>query len=87
MSAVLTIEQRVSDCIRQTIGDTPSTEPLAPTLEMFGDFGFDSLDIIDCVFHLEDEFEISLNEEMLFEKGAALTVGDVVALVERQQPR
>jgi acyl carrier protein len=86
MSAVLTIEQRVSDCIRQTIGDALSTEPLDPDTQVFGELGFDSLDIIDCVFHLEGEFGISLDEGELYDN-KVLTVGDVVALVERHQPR
>ena len=57
-----------------------SRRPIEPTLasDLVADLGFDSLQVIEVVAELEDNFDISIP---LNDVPAARTVGDIVARV------
>lgn len=54
---------------------------------LISDLGFDSIDLMELVMALEDEFEIEVDDiEKLDNLGLArLTVGDVVKMVENKK--
>lgn len=71
------IEQRVIKVIAEQMGMTnPETIKLDETI--FGSLGMDSLDAIETVMFIEDEFEIEIADE---EAEKLATVGDLVKLV------
>ena len=54
-------------------------EELIPEATSFEDLGADSLDLVELMMSLEEEFSISADEEELT---GIKTVGDVVRLIE-----
>lgn len=55
---------------------------VTPEKEVVKDFGADSLDIVEMLMGLEEEYGITVSEE---EAAAIKTVGDIVALIEKHQ--
>jgi acyl carrier protein len=47
---------------------------------LVADFGFDSLDLIELVIAVEDEFAVDIDDQ---EAERCITVGDCIALVEK----
>ena len=72
-----TIEQQVKDIIVEQLGVT--SDQVTPEAKFIEDLGADSLDIVELVMALEEEFGNEIPDEQA-EK--LLTVGDVVKYIE-----
>src|SRR5512146_2216369 len=57
----MTIEDRLEHIIRRLMG--PLREKLTPTARFDIDLGFDSLDFVEFVMDVEQEFKIEISEE------------------------
>ncbi|HZL78687.1 MAG TPA: acyl carrier protein [Candidatus Limnocylindrales bacterium] len=71
------IEQRVKDIIVEQLGVKP--DQVTPTAKFIEDLGADSLDTVELVMALEEEFGIEVPDEQA-EK--LQSVGDVIKYVE-----
>jgi acyl carrier protein len=74
------IEQRVKDIIVEQLGVKP--EQVTPEAKFIEDLGADSLDTVELVMALEEEFGNEIPDEQA-EK--LQSVGDVIKYVEEQQ--
>jgi acyl carrier protein len=75
-----TIEQRVKDIIVEQLGVKP--DQVTPEAKFIEDLGADSLDTVELVMALEEEFGNEIPDEQA-EK--LQCVGDVIKFVEDQQ--
>jgi acyl carrier protein len=71
------IQDKVRDIIVEQLGVNP--EQVTPEAKFIEDLGADSLDIVELVMALEEEFGIDVSDE---EAEKLLSVGDVVRYVE-----
>ena len=74
------IDQRVKDIIVEQLGVKP--DQVTPEAKFIEDLGADSLDTVELIMALEEEFGIEVPDEQA-EK--LLTVGDVGKYIEEQQ--
>jgi acyl carrier protein len=74
------IDQRVRDIIVEQLGVKP--DQVTPEAKFVEDLGADSLDIVELIMALEEEFGIEVPDEQA-EK--LLTVGDVTKYIEENQ--
>lgn len=56
---------------------------IEPTTEFIRDLGFDSLDMVEFVMSLEDEFGVEIDDET-FEAAKIVNVSDVVKFLTEQ---
>ena len=75
------IEERV----RTVICDQLAVEPakVTPTASFIDDLGADSLDVVELVMTMEEEFELDIPDE---EAEKMKTVGDVVKYISTKKP-
>ena len=75
------MESEVFDRIREYLADQLDVDPdkITPDSDIVEDFGADSLDVVDMITTLSDEFGIDIPDE---EIENFHTVGDVVQYVE-----
>ncbi len=76
------IEQRVKEIIVEQLG--VNADQVTPEAKFVEDLGADSLDIVELIMALEEEFGSEIPDEQA-EK--LLTVGDVVKYIEDQQQK
>jgi acyl carrier protein len=76
------IEQRVVEIVSENLG--VSKESVTRQTRFIEDIGADSLDIVELVMELEEEFEITIPDEQA-EK--IKTVGEAVDYIEREQAK
>jgi acyl carrier protein len=70
----------VADRVIDVIATTKQIPASSVTLDVkLQDLGLDSLDLVDIIFRLEDEFGIRIDEKVDF---AGMTVRDAVTLLE-----
>jgi len=74
------IDQRVKDIIVEQLGVKP--EQVTPEAKFVEDLGADSLDTVELIMALEEEFGVEVPDEQA-EK--LLTVGDVTKYIEENQ--
>ena len=74
------IDQRVKEIIVEQLGVKP--DQVTPEAKFIEDLGADSLDTVELVLALEEEFEIEVPDEQA-EK--LQSVGDVIKYVEESQ--
>jgi acyl carrier protein len=74
------IDQRVKDIIVEQLGVKP--EQVTPEAKFIEDLGADSLDTVELVMALEEEFGIEVPDEQA-EK--LQSVGDVIKYIEESQ--
>ena len=74
------IEQRVKDIIVEQLGVKP--DQVTPTAKFIEDLGADSLDTVELIMALEEEFGIEVPDEQA-EK--LQSVGDVIKYIEDLQ--
>lgn len=72
------IEERVMTVIKEQVGLT--TPPLSVETDFINNLGFDSLDALEVVMAIENEFEIDIDDG---EIESVKTVADAIALVTR----
>lgn len=75
-----TIEQRITEIIVDHLG--VSTENVTPEANLVSDLGADSLDQVELIMAVEEEFEIEIPDE---EAEKAVTVQGIIDLVKSKQ--
>ena len=74
------IEEKVKDIIVEQLGVKP--DQVTPDAKFIEDLGADSLDTVELIMALEEEFGIEVPDDQA-EK--LLTVGDVIKYIEENQ--
>lgn len=77
-----TIEQRIKDIIIEQLGVT--AEQVTPEAKFIEDLGADSLDNVELVMALEEEFGLEIPDD---EAEKLQSVGDVIKHVEDSQAK
>ena len=72
-----TIEEKVKDIIVEQLGVNP--EQVTPQASFIEDLGADSLDIVELVMALEEEYEMEISDE---DAEKIKTVQDVITYIE-----
>lgn len=76
----MAVLERIAKIVSERLGvDESEVKPEATFKE---DLGADSLDVVELVMELEDEFDLEISDE---DAEKIATVGDVVTYIERQQ--
>lgn len=70
--------EKIKEMIEEMSGENTK---ISPEMRLMADIGFDSLDIVDLIFDLENEFETEIEDEEL-EK--IRTVADLVNIIEKK---
>ena len=74
------IQEKVTEIIVEQLG--VSADQVAPESKMIEDLGADSLDAVELVMAVEEEFGIEVPDE---EAEKLISVGDIIAHVEKAQ--
>jgi acyl carrier protein len=72
----MAIEQRVADIIAEQLG--VSKEEVVPEASFIDDLGADSLDIVELVMAMEEEFDIEIPDD---DAEKIQTIGDAISYV------
>ena len=75
----MALEQRMTEIIVQQLG--VSKEEVAPESSFIDDLGADSLDIVELVMRMEDEFDIEILDE---DAEKIQTIGDAIAYLKER---
>ena len=75
-----TVVERVTKVIVDRLGVEESAVKLEASFT--GDLGADSLDVVELVMELEDEFDMEISDE---DAESMATVGDAVKYIESKQ--
>ncbi|MGN1423086.1 MAG: acyl carrier protein [Oscillospiraceae bacterium] len=75
------IFEKVRDLIAERL-DVADKDSITENSSITDDLGADSLDVVDLVMDIEDEFSVSIPEE---EVENIKTVGDIVKYIEDKQ--
>ena len=73
------LEDRVSEIVVEQLGVTK--EELAPKASFIDDLGADSLDIVELVMAMEEEFDIEIPDD---DAEKIQTIGDVVSYLKEK---
>lgn len=79
-----TIQDRVIRVIAQWSGVSPAT--VTPSLELFNDLNNDSLDLVEILIELEDEFRFEIVDEDFLHLVTVQEVIDFVTINLRSRP-
>lgn len=79
---VASVEERVVDIVCENLG--VSKDSVTRQTSFIEDIGADSLDIVELVMELEEEFEITIPDE---EAEKIRTVGEAIDYIEREQAK
>jgi acyl carrier protein len=82
VSTVPSVEERVIDIVCENLG--VNKEQVARQTAFVEDMGADSLDVVELVMELEEEFEIQIPDDQA-EK--IKTVGEAIDYIEREQAK
>jgi acyl carrier protein len=80
VTALSTVLERVTKVIVDRLGVEESEVKLEASFT--GDLGADSLDVVELVMELEDEFDMEISDE---DAEGMATVGDAVTYIEKKQ--
>lgn len=80
MAAEKSIDQRIKDIIVEELG--VNADQVTPEAKFIEDLGADSLDTVELVMALEEEFSIEIADE---EAEKLQSVGDVIKYIEEIQ--
>ena len=77
-------QQAILDKIKDVVADKLDADPSAvvDSASFVDDLGADSLDVVELIMGLEDEFDIEISDE---EAESIRTVGDAVRFIESRQ--
>jgi acyl carrier protein len=75
-----TINERIIKIVSERLGVDESEVKAPATFK--DDLGADSLDVVELVMELEDEFDLEISDE---DAEKIATVGDVIEYIERHQ--
>ncbi len=73
----MSIQKKLVDLIAEKLGVEP--EEVTPEARFIEDLGADSLDIVELIMDLEDEFEMEIPDE---EAEKLTTVGDAIHYIQ-----
>ncbi|MCQ2559914.1 MAG: acyl carrier protein [Clostridia bacterium] len=73
----MSIEERIKNIILEQL--TVEEEEINPEASFQGDFGADSLDIVELIMAMEEEFKINIPDE---EAEKIRTVGEAISYIE-----
>lgn len=76
------VEERVIDIVCESLG--VSKEQVTRQTSFIDDIGADSLDIVELVMELEEEFEITIPDDQAEQ---IKTVGEAIDYIEREQAK
>lgn len=76
----LTIRERVATCVEEVVGF--ESKDLQDGTEFIKDLGIDSLECVELIMGVEDEFDLRIEDEQA-EK--VITFGQLVAFVEKEK--
>ena len=76
----MTVEQRVKEIIVEQLGVDP--EQVTTEASFVEDLGADSLDTVELVMALEEEFDLEIPDE---DAEKIATVGDAIEYIERKR--
>jgi acyl carrier protein len=79
---VASVEERVIDIVCENLG--VSKEQVTRNTSFIEDIGADSLDIVELVMELEEEFEITIPDDQAEQ---IKTVGEAIDYIEREQAK
>jgi acyl carrier protein len=82
MAAEQTVEQKVRDIVVEQL--QVKAEQVTPEAKFIEDLGADSLDVVELVMALEEEFGNEIPDE---EAEKLTTVGDVIKYIEELQQK
>jgi acyl carrier protein len=82
MAAEKTVDQKVRDIVVEQLG--VKLEQVTPEAKFIEDLGADSLDVVELVMALEEEFGQEIPDE---EAEKLTTVGDVIKYIEDLQQK
>ncbi len=82
MAAEKTVDQKVRDIVVEQLG--VKAEQVTPEAKFIEDLGADSLDVVELVMALEEEFGNEIPDE---EAEKLTTVGDVIKYIEDLQQK
>lgn len=72
-------EEETTKKVYRVIGDFVGRPPLTNLEYLKGDLGIDSVDVLEAIVELEDEFDIVISDASELE-----TVGDVIELIKKE---
>ncbi len=75
----MTIQERLAGIISEKLGVEPAE--VIPEARFIEDLGADSLDIVELIMDLEDEFDLEIPDE---EAEKLTTVGEAIKYIESQ---
>jgi acyl carrier protein len=81
-STATTVEERVIDIVCENLG--VNKEQVTRQTSFIEDIGADSLDIVELVMELEEEFEITIPDDQAEQ---IKTVGEAIDYIEREQAK
>ena len=81
-SAVMSVEERVIEIVCENLG--VNRDQVTRQTSFHDDVGADSLDIVELVMELEEEFDITIPDDQA-EK--IKTVGEAIDYIEREQAK
>ena len=73
----MSIEKKVKEIIVEQLGVNESE--VVPAAKFVDDLGADSLDLVELVMALEEEYKIEISDE---DAEKILTVGDVISFIQ-----
>jgi acyl carrier protein len=82
MATVISIEERVKDIVSIRLG--VNRQLLNRSTSFHDDLGADSIDVVELVMELEEEFDITIPED---DTNQIRSVGEAVEYIEREQSR
>jgi acyl carrier protein len=82
MTTVTSVAERVCDVVCETLG--VNREQLTPQTNFRDDVAADSIDVVELVMALEEEFEITIPEA---DAARLRTVGAAIEYIEQEQGR
>ena len=71
----------VFEKVRDTLASQFEVDPekITPETDVMGDLGADSLDLVELIMALEEEYNITITDESVYEHK---TVGDITTFIE-----
>ena len=75
----MAVEDKIKSIIAEQLGVKP--EEVTPTAYFVDDLGSDSLDIVELIMALEEEFNVEIPDE---DAEKMKTVGDVIKYIEEK---
>ena len=72
------VEEKVIELFAQQLGRQP--DQITPDADLVEDLGIDSLDMVELIMAIEEEFDIKIEDE---EAPKFKTIGQVVSFIEK----